>query len=427
MERLMQYVWQHRLLETTDMVTVDGRKVTVIDPGRLNTDAGPDFFNAKIKLGEAMWAGDIEIHVRASDWHRHRHDGDRAYDSVVLHVVDRDDTAVRRHNGEIIPQMVMKCEPEFHIRYHELVDRADIDLPCAEEIKTLDSLRLTDWLTSLAYERIYSKAAHIEELLARYTGDWEQTCYVILARALGFSTNSEPMERLAMSLPLHFLRKHSDSQLTMEALFFGQGGFLDNAPKTDPYVEELIREHKFFAHKFSLRPLQPLGWKMARMRPHNFPHRRIALLAQLVASDFRLVRKITSTESIDSLRELFRQPLTGYGACHFTFGPGSERNFDTLSRNSADILIINVAIPLLMAYGNMHGDEEMTRRAVEWLQELPPESNSIVTLFSNAGIGCKDAFTSQALIQLRRRYCEERKCLYCRLGHSLLARHARRR
>ena len=242
MERLMQYVWQHRLLETTDMVTVDGRKVTVIDPGRLNTDAGPDFFNAKIKLGEAMWAGDIEIHVRASDWHRHRHDGDRAYDSVVLHVVDRDDTAVRRHNGEIIPQMVMKCEPEFHIRYHELVDRADIDLPCAEEIKTLDSLRLTDWLTSLAYERIYSKAAHIEELLARYTGDWEQTCYVILARALGFSTNSEPMERLAMSLPLHFLRKHSDSQLTMEALFFGQGGFLDNAPKTDPYVEELIRE-----------------------------------------------------------------------------------------------------------------------------------------------------------------------------------------
>ena len=167
--------------------------------------------------------------------------------------------------------------------------------------------------------------------------------------------------------------------------------------------------------------------RKGRRRPHNFPHRRIALLAQLVASDFRLVRKITSTESIDSLRELFRQPLTGYWACHFTFGPGSERNFDTLSRNSADILIINVAIPLLMAYGNMHGDEEMTRRAVEWLQELPPESNSIVTLFSNAGIGCKDAFTSQALIQLRRRYCEERKCLYCRLGHSLLARHARRR
>ncbi|MDE5989136.1 MAG: DUF2851 family protein [Duncaniella sp.] len=426
MERLMQYVWQHRLLEQTDMVTVDGRKVTVIDPGRLNTDAGPDFFNAKIKLGDAMWAGDVEIHVRASDWHRHRHDADSAYNSVVLHVVDRDDTAIRRHNGEVIPQMVMRCEPEFHVRYHELVDRADIDLPCAGEIKTMDSLRRTDWLTALAYERVYSKTGRVEELLRQYTGDWEQTCYVVLARALGFSTNSEPMERLAMSLPLHFLRKHSDSPLAIEALFFGQGGFLDNAPKADPYVGQLIREHRFFAHKFSLRPLQPLGWKMARMRPHNFPHRRIALLAQLVASDFRLVRRIIQAASVEEVRGLFRQPLNGYWASHFTFGPGSERSFETLSKSSADILIINVAIPLMMAYGEMHGDEEMGLRAMEWLQQLPSENNSIVSLFTGAGIGCKDAFTSQALIQLRRCYCEQRKCLYCRLGHTLLASKARR-
>lgn len=427
MERLMQYVWQHRLLEPTDMVTVDGRKITVLDPGRLNTDAGPDFFNAKIKIGEAMWAGDVEIHVRASDWHRHGHAADRAYDSVVLHVVDRDDTAIKRHNGEVIAQMVMRCEPEFHVRYHELVDRADIDLPCAGEIKSMNPLRLTDWLTALAYERVYSKTARIEELLQQYTGDWEQTCYVVLARALGFSTNSEPMERLAMSLPLHFLRKHSDSLTAIEALFFGQGGFLDNAPKADPYVEQLVREHKFFAHKFSLRPLQPLGWKMARMRPHNFPHRRIALLAQLVSSDTRLVSRITGAENIDALREIFRQPLTGYWARHFTFGPESERSYETLSRNSADILIINTAIPLMMAYGDAHGDEEMGRRAMEWLQELPAENNSVVGLFVNAGIGCKDSFTSQALIQLRRRYCEERKCLYCRLGHTLLASRAKRR
>lgn len=426
MERLMQYVWQHRLLTQTDMVTVDGRKVTVIDPGRLNTDAGPDFFNAKVRIGDDTWAGDVEIHVRASDWHRHSHDGDRAYDSVVLHVVDRDDAQIRRGNGEVIPQMVMRCEPEFHVRYHELVDRADIDLPCAREIMSMDRLRMTDWLTSLAYERVYAKTQHIEELLRQYTGDWEQTCYVILARALGFNTNSEPMERLAMSLPLHFLRKHSDSLPALEALFFGQGGFLEKAPKADPYVDQLIREHKFFAHKFSLRPLQPLGWKMARMRPHNFPHRRIALLARIVGSDFRIVRKITETRTTDGLRELFRQPLTGYWANHFTFGPGSERTYETLSRASADILLINVAIPILMAYGTLHGDEAMTARAMEWLQELPPENNSVVTLFTNAGIGCKDAFTSQALIQLRRRYCEERKCLYCRLGHSLLASRARR-
>lgn len=220
MERLMQYVWQHRLLVQTDLVTVDGRRLSIIDPGRLNTDAGPDFFNAKVKIGEHLWAGDVEVHVRASDWHRHRHDGDKAYDSVVLHVVDRDDAQICRSNGEVIPQMRMSCSPEFHRRYHELVDRADIDLPCAREIRGLSPLHLADWITSLAYERLYSKVDHIENLMRQYAGDWEQTCYVILARALGFSTNSEPMERLAMSLPLHFLRKHSDSDVAIEALMF---------------------------------------------------------------------------------------------------------------------------------------------------------------------------------------------------------------
>ena len=426
MERLMQYVWQHRLLVQTDLVTVDGRKVSVIDPGRLNTDAGPDFFNAKVKIGEHLWVGDVEVHVRASDWHRHHHDGDKAYDSVVLHVVDKDDAQICRSNGEVIPQMQMACSPEFHIRYHELVDRADIDLPCARELPALTPLHLTDWLTSLAYERIYSKADHIEELMKQYAGDWEQTCYVILARALGFGTNSEPMERLAMSLPLHFLRKHSDSEAAIEALLFGQGGFLEKAPKCDPYVELLEREHKFFAHKFSLKPLQPLGWKMARMRPHNFPHRRIALLARLVATDSRLVRRIVEAENIEELRAIFSEPLTGYWATHFTFGPGSERTYECLSRSSVDILLINVAVPLMMAYGTMHGDEALCGRAVELLHEIPAESNSIVTLFMNAGIPCKNAFTSQALIHLRRNYCQTRKCLYCRLGHRLLAIRARR-
>lgn len=426
MERLMQYVWQHRLLVQTDLVTVDGRKVAIIDPGRLNTDAGPDFFNAKVRIGDHLWVGDVEIHVRASDWHRHNHDGDRAYDSVVLHVVDRDDTKVCRTNGEVIPQLQMRCSPDFHLRYHELVDRADIDLPCAVEIPSVEAIHVADWLTALAYERVYSKTDHIDELLKFYAGDWEQTCYVILARALGFSTNSEPMERLAMSLPLHFLRKHSDSPLAIEALLFGQGGFLEKVPDCDPYVTELVREHRFFAHKFSLKSLQPLGWKMARMRPHNFPHRRIALLARLVTSDFRLVNRIVKGTTVEELREIFNQPLTGYWTSHFTFGPGSERCYESLSRSSVDILLINVAIPIMVAYGTRHGDDALPERAVSLLQEIPAESNSIVSLFVRAGLPCRDAFTSQALIHLRRKYCEARKCLYCRLGHRLLSARARR-
>lgn len=422
----MQYVWQHRLLTQTDLVTVDGRRLNIIDPGRLNTDAGPDFFNAKVRIGEHLWVGDVEIHVRASDWHRHGHDKDRAYDSVVLHVVDRDDVKVCRSNGEVIPQMLLRCSPDFHLRYHELVDRADIDLPCAPELPAVASIHVSDWLTSLAYERVYSKTDRIEEFLKLYSGDWEQTCYVILARALGFGTNSEPMERLAMSLPLHFLRKHSDSLTAIEALLFGQGGFLEKAPDSDPYVGELVREHRFFAHKFSLKPLQPLGWKMARMRPHNFPHRRIALLARIVTSDSRLVSRIVKSSSVDELREIFSEPLTGYWANHFTFGPGSERSYESMSRSSVDILLINVAIPVMVAYGTLHGDDALTERAVGLLHEIPAESNSIVSLFVRAGLPCKDAFTSQALIHLRRNYCETRKCLYCRLGHRLLSARARR-
>jgi len=426
MERLMQYVWQHRLLVASDMATVDGRKVSVIDPGRLNTDAGPDFFNAKVKIGDRLWAGDVEIHVRASDWHRHGHDGDRAYDSVVLHVVDRDDTRIARGNGEEIPQMVMHCSPEFHARYHSLVDRADVDLPCAAEMASMPRLHLTDWLTSLGYERLCDKADRLAALVEEYSGDWEQAAYIVLARALGFGTNAEPMERLARSLPLHFLRKHSDSLTAIEALFFGQSGLLATAPDADPYVVQLRREYGFLAHKFSLRQPESLGWKMSRMRPGNFPHRRVALLAGSVTADSRIVSRILDAADLDAARAVFRRPLSGYWSCHFTFGPECERHSESISKASVDILVINVAVPLLMAYGTARGDDAMTDRAVEWLHSLQPERNSVVSLFVSAGLPCPDAFTSQALIHLRRNFCDTRKCLYCRLGHRLLSLRARR-
>ena len=426
MERLMQYVWQHRLLLATDMVTVDGRKVSIVDPGLLNTGSGPDFFNAKVMIGGEMWAGDVEIHVRASDWHRHHHDGDRAYDSVILHVVDCDDTAIRRSDGQVIPQMVMKCAPEFHIRYHDLVDRSDIDLPCAPEIPGIPPLYISDWITALAYERLYTKTDRIAAILESTAGDWEQTCFATLARALGFGTNGEPMERLATQVPLHFLRKHSDSLLSLEALLFGQAQLLDTAPEADPYVARLRQEHQFYAHKFGLRPLQPLGWKMARMRPGNFPHRRVAYLASLVAGGFRLLNRLISLATPEEAAGLFGTRPEGYWNRHYTFGAESPSELGGLSRSSVNSLIINAVVPLKMAYGHAHADEDMVAGAIAMLQALPPEKNSIVDLFVRAGIRVPDAFASQAVIQLRRNYCETRKCLYCRLGHRMLAARARR-
>lgn len=418
----MQYVWQHRLWKPERMLTVDGRQVRIIDPGRLNTDAGPDFFNAKIWIDGRIWAGDVEIHVRASDWHRHGHDSDRAYDSVILHVVDRDDTFITRPDGEVIPQLRMPCNPEFHRHFSSLVERSDIDLPCAATIASTPRLYITDWLSALAYERVYQKADHVDELVARLGGDWESACYVTLARALGFGINGEPFERLALSLPLRFIGKHSDSLTAIEALLMGQSGLLDSPDaQADAYGAELTREYRFLAHKFGLRRPERLGWKMSRMRPANFPHRRIAALASMLHGGFRLMNGLLGITDAESGIALLNPPLTGYWTNHYTFGPESERTTSGMSRSSAISLVINVAVPLMFAYGRSRGDSQLTDRAMELLAGLPAERNSVIQLFERAGIKASDAFTTQALIQMRRCYCQQRKCLYCRIGHRQLA------
>lgn len=422
----MQYIWQHRLWMPADMTTVDGRRVQVLDPGRLNTDAGPDFFNAKIVIDGQKWAGDVEIHVRASDWHRHRHDDDPAYRSVILHVVRHDDTAIRAHDGHVIPQMRMQCAADFHTGYASLVDAAPSpSLPCAGEIRTLESVRLRGWLDRLAFERLHAKADRIAAILARTGGDWEAACFITLARALGFGVNADPFERLAASTPLSAIGKHSDSLLSIQAILFGQAGLIPADDAGDRYIGLLRREYGFLAHKFSLTPPPSLGWKMARMRPANFPHRRIAFLAAMLFGGFKLTGSITGAKNSEETLALFNAPLTGYWETHYHFGKESAGLPTMLSLSSRRILAINVVAPLLYAWGTHHNLPQHHDSAVALLQQLPAESNSVVSLFTCAGIKCDDAFTSQALVQLRREYCETRKCLYCHIGHSMLSRKAR--
>lgn len=422
----MQYVWQHRLWPCRQMLTVDGRVVQVIDQGRLNTDAGPDFFNAKVKIGGEMWAGDVEIHVRASDWHRHGHHNDRAYDSVILHVVGKDDTPVTRPDGRVIPQLCLECSPDFRTHYDRLVGAPAGMLPCAEEIKRIHPVHLHAWLDSLAYERIYAKEDRIRAYLDRLGGDWEAACYVALARALGFGINSEPFERLALSLPLSVAGKHSDSQLALDALLFGQAGFLDNLPEGDTYAAMLRSEYGFLAHKFGLRPPGSLGWKMARMRPQNFPHRRIAFLSAMLFGGFKLMSRIIAAHSAEEMLGLFSLELMGYWSNHFTFGSSAaaERSGSVLSRSSMTSLAINVGVPMMRAYAAATDDTPLAERAMEMLHSLRAETNSVTAAFAACGLKCDDAFTSQALIQLRREYCDTRKCLYCRIGHRMLSRYS---
>lgn len=415
----MQYVWQHRLWQPAMMMTVDGRRVSVLDPGRLNTDAGPDFFNAKVRIDGHVWAGDVEIHVRASDWHRHHHDGDPAYDSVILHVVDYDDAMIRRSDGEVIPQLRMPCAPEFHRLYSAMVSRSDIDLPCGGSIAEIPPIYMSDWMSALAYERLYAKTDRISGLLDRLAGDWESVCYVTVARALGFGINGDPFERLALSVPRMMIGKHRDSLLTVEALLLGQSGLLPESG--DSYSQALKREYEYMAHKFGMRAPQSLGWKMARMRPANFPQRRIALLAALMTDGNRLMSRVLEVRTPDDAARLLNPPMSEYWKHHYTFGPASERACGAMSRTSVNGLIINAIVPLMFGYGQAHDDPTLTDRAIDLLSQLPPESNSLVEMFARAGLKADNAMTSQALIQLRRAYCETHKCLYCRIGHRLLA------
>ena len=425
MEKLMQYVWKHRLWRSEDMVTNTGKKVRVVDPGLLNTDAGPDFFNAKIEIDGHMWVGNVEMHYRATDWKRHHHDSDKAYDSVILHVVAKDDAPVRRTNGELIPQLVLEVSPQFNADYASLVG-ATIEVPCATKIKQVPHLTIVEWVEGLAFERLHGKVERIHQLLDSFNGSWEDVCYVTLARNFGFGINNDAFERLARRTPLRLLGKHSDSVLQIEALLFGQAGMLDaQKPGMDSYYNQLCTEYAFLSNKFQLTPMEKESWKLFRIRPQNFPYRRIAMLAQFIEGGFRMMNRILEAECEKEMRALFEVELSGYWIKHYTFGKPNERATATLSRSSIDIILINTVAPLLYAYGELTGNYEMTDKAIKLLEDLRAESNSIVSHFVAYGIDCPDALTSQALVQLKREYCDARKCIYCKIGHHLLSKAAR--
>lgn len=425
MEKLMQYVWKHRLWRSEDMVTNTGKKVRVVDPGLLNTDAGPDFFNAKIEIDGHMWVGNVEMHYRATDWKRHHHDSDKAYDSVILHVVAKDDAPVRRTNGELIPQLVLEVSPQFNADYASLVG-ATIEVPCATKIKQVPHLTIVEWVEGLAFERLHGKVERIHQLLDSFNGSWEDVCYVTLARNFGFGINNDAFERLARRTPLRLLGKHSDSVLQIEALLFGQAGMLDaQKPGMDSYYNQLCTEYAFLSNKFQLTPMEKESWKLFRIRPQNFPYRRIAMLAQFIEGGFRMMNRILEAEGEKEMRALFEVELSGYWIKHYTFGKPNERATATLSRSSIDIILINTVAPLLYAYGELTGNYEMTDKTIKLLEDLRAESNSIVSHFVAYGIDCPDALTSQALVQLKREYCDARKCIYCKIGHHLLSKAAR--
>lgn len=429
MESVYQYMWKHGLVgerkktfaSRRAILTVDGQKIEILHPGRHNTDAGPDFIGARLRIGDEEWAGNVEIHVKASDWHRHGHGADPAYDNVILHVVGVNDTRINGRDGISIPQAVITFPESFISLYSRLAK--DISASqCEDRIKEIPPLAAMDWTESLAVERMQQKSRRILDTVKFVEGDWERACFITLARSLGFSLNAEPMEMTARSLPLSILAKHSDNLLQLEALVFGQAGMLDTSVHIfDEYYQLLCREYLFLRRKYDLKPMRADLWKYARTRPQNFPTRRLAMLAKAVEGGFSLLSRIIDPScNNETAGALFEWEIDGYWSDHLDFDQPGSRLPNTLSAAARRLLTINLGAPMLYAYGAWRGDADMAERGLDIWRDEEAENNAVIRRWTSAGLECRNAADSQGMLQLRKEYCDRNRCLECRFGHLLL-------
>ena len=422
MEDIMQYLWQNRLYGSPDKQLKDGRRVRILHPGLQNNAAGPDFFNAKIIIDGLEWVGNIELHLRASDWYRHGHQNDPAYDNIILHVVGQDDADIPRSDGTIIPQLTIPFDRETAARY-SLLKQHGQPMRCARYLPGVPSLFKRDWIEGAAHERLLEKSDRILQTLQQNGGDWNQAVLICIARGLGFGSNSIPFELLGKSIPLNVAGHHTDSQPQLEALLFGQAGMLDPTRTIDPYYRYLTDEYAFLASKYRLRPLPSHIWQRGRIRPGGQAPRRIALLATLLREGTTLLSRILEIrDDINALRDLFRPRLPWYWTNRLDFGQFTATTVQTaISPQMASTLLINTAAPIFHAYGIATYEPAYGQLALWLLHNLPAESNYITQQWQRAaGITPLDAFESQGLIQITKAYCQPGNCLRCRIAHRCL-------
>ena len=418
-EEFLQFIWEHGLFNRTDLKTVDSKPVEIISTGRQNTDSGPDFFNARIRIGETVWAGNIEIHQKSSHWYQHLHDTDAAYDNVILHVVELHDKAVQIKNQEL-PTLEISYPTAILENFEQLL-KSERWIACEERLPEVDPFVLRFWFSSLMIERLQSKTNDILGILQQNKNNWNETFYQLLSRNFGMKTNALPFELLAKSLPLNILSKHKNDLFQIEALLFGQSGLLNETLLGDDYFLALRKEYSYLYQKYGLSGMESHVWKFMRLRPINFPTIRIAQLAMLIHHSTALFSRILETENLDELRLLFDVSASEYWNAHYRFNKISDENRPkALGETAFNNLVINTIVPMLFVYGDQHMDQAMKDRALLLLEKTDPESNQIIRKWNELGIDSRSAFETQALIQLKNSYCENKKCLHCQLGAKII-------
>lgn len=415
-EEFIYYLWENRLLHL-DLKTTDNEDITILSVGIRNHDSGADFVNARIKIGDALWAGQVEIHVRASDWFKHNHHNDANYDSVILHVVYENDTDSLK-----IPTLEIKDKFDISIfhKYNWFFGSRNW-IPCGEFVGGVQNFTLISWLDRMLVEHLENECKDLDFKLKNNQYDWEQAFYQRLMRYFGLKVNNDSFEYLSRILPLNLLLRHRDNDIYIESMMFGCAGFLERDFEED-YPSLLKRDFMMLRSKFGLKVMPLSNWKFLRLRPPNFPTIRIAQLAKIITKNGNMFSKIRDADDIQEIRDLFDVELNSYWDNHFQFDKTSKvERRKILGKTAVDLIIINAIVPMLFYYGHTHSLESYKEKAMSFLEQIEAEDNLIIRNFQNSGIVLQNAFQTQAILYMYKYYCKRRRCLECRI-YSVLSR-----
>jgi hypothetical protein len=417
-EDFLHFIWKNKLYN--QIIPIDTvLNIDIPDHGMHNFDAGPDFFNAKIKIDDTIWAGNVEIHIKTSDWVKHSHHIDKAYNNVILHLVHEHDNDVFHENGNKVLTAKINFNPLYLSKYKNLI-RSEKQIACSDFFPNIDAFMIHSWLTNVLVERIESKTNYLKSLLV-FTGyNQEEAFYISLAKSFGFKVNAEPFEWLAKSLPSKILAKNKSDLFIIEALLFGQAGFLEDELSNDIYYDSLKKEYGFLKAKYKLKPIEKHLWKFLRIRPANFPTIRIAQFASLVYKSSHLFSKVIETKTIKDLFSLFEPEISDYWKKHYKFGKTIPIKNKPFGSAATENIIINTVLPVLFQYGKDKNNEEYMNRCLSFYEQINPEVNNITKKWTEIGLKPKNAYESQALIELYNSYCIKRNCLECRIGGKLI-------
>lgn len=421
-EQFLHHIWKYRLLRGP-LFTTDGKPLQVIHPGLHNTNEGPDFLNARIRMDQTLWAGNVEIHLLASDWYRHRHHQDKGYGNIILHVVFMNDTHVRDEQGKELPALELKSHPGVLLRFekYEALTGNKRWVACEGMIAGVEPAILTSWFERLCAERMEKRKRGIGEFLDELKGDWETMCFILLAESFGIRQNTFQFEQLARSLPLKVIRMHHSDLFQLEALMFGQAGFLEDEI-TDEYHQQLKKEYQYLMLKYALQKPQPGQWNFLRLRPSGFPTIRMAQLAMLCVRHGNLFRKLLDTEHLHEVYSLFDVGVSPYWETHYLFGKPVKKASRRLGADACLTILINALIPLRLLYADYTGKEGEKGKIFELLHALNPEDNLVIRRWKMAGITPRSAMDTQGLLELKAFYCDRMGCLDCPVGQKILDR-----